>query len=100
MLFKRVVQQFGKSLAGGDVNPTVDPIHVGGRPELTKAFRQEALDDVAGAKVYLLDAAAAGYVDSFREELQGFKFEETASGKIRQFLETVQMPSDLVWVEY
>lgn len=100
MLFKKLVLQYEKSLRGGDVNPTIDPIHVGGSAALTTAFRQAALDDVSGAKVFLLDGAAAGYADSFREDLQDFKFTETASEKVTKFLETVEMPSDLVWVEY
>ena len=100
MLFKKLTLLYGKSLSDSDVDPTVDPVHVAAPRELTKAFRQEVLDDLTGAKIYLLDAAAAGYVDSFREDLQDHKFGSGALGKVIQLLEETQMPSDLVWVEY
>lgn len=100
MLFKDIVIQYGKSVAGAELIPHMDPIHAVGVPELTKAFRQDALDDITAAKVYLLDGAAAGYADSFREDLQDFQFDEMASAKIGEFMETVELPAELVWVEY
>jgi hypothetical protein len=99
MLFKTLVHSYGNALAG-KARPGTDPIaQVLDRSEW-EGFRQEALDDISGATVYLLDAAAAEYADSFREDLQGHEFTEDAAKQVGTYLREVELPAELVWVEH
>jgi hypothetical protein len=60
------------------------------------AFRQGAIDDVSGAKVYLLDIRSASYLDSLRETM-GHDLD--AVDRITKLMSEVSLPSELIWVE-
>ncbi|MCE6958541.1 hypothetical protein LAZ40_05685 [Cereibacter sphaeroides] len=99
MLFKKIVANYGRSLSGAFIRPEDDIIHAVTSPEARNAFRQQAVDDISAAKIYLLDPRAAVYADSFREEMQGGLSEKVA-GTVEAFVREVELPAGLVWMEY
>jgi len=99
MLFKKIVTRYGKSLSGAQIQPEEDIIYFATDPHHCDAFRQSVLDDITGAKVYLLDGHAANYLDSFREDL-GDGLSGNHSSTVDTFMREVELPEEVVWVEY
>lgn len=65
-----------------------------------KHFRQAVIDDLAQAKIYLLDGNAANYVDSLREDVQQRDAGRAAADLAASYMREVEFPADLVWVEH
>jgi len=96
--FKSIVMSYVSSLEGrpsrADHVEAILPV------EELRAFRARALEDITGAVKYVLNDDAASYADSFRENIQGGIYLEQASDEIIRFLEEVELPHDLAWVEF
>lgn len=99
MLFKMIVQRYGAALAGRAM-PQHDLIAAALPDTSWRNFRQSFLDDISAARVYVLDAEAADYADSFREEIQNHVFTEAATKKVAAYISEIDLPGDLVWVEH
>ena len=61
---------------------------------------RNTLKNFSEAKIYLLDHNAANYLDTLRMDVQGMPWEEPPEGGIERYVEEVDFPRDLVWVEY
>lgn len=99
MLFKKIIAQYGKSLAG-PVRPEEDVIAASVPNARMREFRRSALDAVSAASPYLLDANAAAYINSFHDSM----VEDGGDGDpiMRQveFMRAIDLPASVVWVEY
>ncbi|MBI1417881.1 MAG: hypothetical protein GC146_11715 [Limimaricola sp.] len=97
MLFKNLISTYGSSLAAKST-PRDDPMwHLGGTEEHLN-FRRYALDALQRAKVYLLDHAAAAYVDTLHDTIQ--ETDTEADVAALTFLGEVELPGQVVWVEF
>lgn len=97
MLFRDLILTYGASLAGKSA-PQDDPIWHLGRTDDLVTFRQYALDALQQAKVYLLDHAAAAYADTLHDAIQ--EENENTDMAALTFLGEVELPADVVWVEF
>lgn len=97
MLFRNLISTYGASLAGRS-GPHDDPVWHLGQSEDLLTFRQYALDALQQAKVYLLDHAAAAYVDTLHDTVQERTEDEDAAALT--FLGEVELPAGVVWVEF
>lgn len=61
---------------------------------------QSVLSDLASARIYLLDHHAANYLDSLRMDIQGMPWEERPETIIQGYVRDVDLPRDLIWIEY
>lgn len=100
MLFKKIIAQYGRSISGQTVPSDFDEVYELSNRDQCRQFRQDAIDDISGSKIYLLDGEAAHYADSFHHDLDRGNEGEVASAEAINFLREVNIPYDLIWVEF
>lgn len=69
-------------------------------PEEIREHWQSVLSDLAAARIYLLDHNAAKYLDSLRMDIQGMPWEHRPESSIQGYVRDVDLPRDLIWIEY
>lgn len=100
ILFKTISLQYGRYLETGQPGKEYDPVGRMVPTEKTRAQRREILNDLTAARKYLLDHRAANYLDSLRMDVQGMPWEDRPEEQIQSFVQEVDIPRDLIWVEY
>lgn len=100
ILYKTIVLQYGRYLETGQSGKDPDPIARMFPFERLRGQRRDVLDDIAAARLYLLDHRAADYLDSLRMDVQGFPGDGRSEALIQSYVSEVDFPGDLVWVEY
>jgi hypothetical protein len=96
MLFKDIIQFYGKSLSGDFIKPEEDVVFCAADMDELGVFRQRIIDDISGAKAYLLDGRSASYLDSLRQ-MMGHDLD--AYKRIAKLMSEVTLPAEIVWVE-
>jgi hypothetical protein len=99
MLFKKIALLYGASLHG-KVAPRDDVVAAVVMGEDLRAFRRRALEDIAGARILLLDGPAAAYADRFRDDVQDFEFSPEGNGKLEVLMREIVPPHGLTWIEH
>lgn len=99
MLFKEIVQFYGRYL-NGVATPSQDPFADFSPVGKVREFRSEVIEGISKSVPYVLDEMAAEYLDSLREEIQQNTFTREAGSRVSEFMSHVDLPSDVVWVEY
>lgn len=100
ILYKTIALKFGHLLE--NENP-VDMRGPDGQLVFSEEIRQHwqgVLSDLSSAKIYLLDHNAANYLDSLRMDVQGMPWEDRPESDIQGYVRDVELPRDLIWVEY
>lgn len=100
ILYKTILMAFGHHLANG--KSVSMPGH-DGRPVSAEDVRrhwQRVVNDISSARMYLLDHNAANYLDSLRTDVQGLPWEDRPESDIQDYVRNIDLPRDLVWVEY
>ncbi|WYK06254.1 hypothetical protein DWF04_021560 [Cereibacter sphaeroides f. sp. denitrificans] len=100
ILYKTIAIQYGRYLDTGQPGDEHDPVGRMVPTDETRVQRREILRDLAAARIYLLDHRAANYLDSLRMDVQGMPWEDRQESHIRDYVQEVDFPQDLVWVEY
>ncbi|GEM_PF-1330297 len=100
ILYKTIALQYGRYLETGQSGKEYDPVGRMVPTEETHAQRQGILDDLAAARLHLLDHRAANYLDSLRMDVQGMPWEDRPESHIQGYVSEVDFLRDLVWVEY
>ncbi|WP_037311530.1 hypothetical protein [Ruegeria halocynthiae] len=100
ILYKTIALQYGRYLETGQSGDEYDLLARLGSTEETRSQRQGILNDLAAARIYLLDHRAANYLDSLRMDVQGMPWEDRPEVHIQGYVREVDFPQDLVWVEY
>lgn len=100
ILYKTIALKFGHLLE--NENP-VDMRGPDGQLVVSEDIRQHwqgILSDFSSAKIYLLDHNAVNYLDSLRMDVQGMPWEDRPEADIQGYVRDVELPRDLIWVEY
>lgn len=100
ILYKTIALKFGHNL---EREQPVDMPGLDGRPvtaEETREHWKSVLDDLSSARIYLLDHNAANYLDSIRMDVQGMPWEDLPESDIQGYVRDIDLPRDLIWVEY
>ncbi|WP_305971048.1 MULTISPECIES: hypothetical protein [unclassified Mameliella] len=100
ILYKTIALQYGRYLETGQPGNDFDPVGRMVSTMETRVQRQDILNDLATARIYLLDHRAANYLDSLRMDAQGTSMEDGQEARIQDYVRDVKFPQDLVWVEY
>ncbi|TCP34373.1 hypothetical protein [Rhodovulum marinum] len=100
ILYKTIALKYGRYLEAGHTDDKYDPVGRIVPTEETRAYRQVVLDDLAAARIYLLDHRAANYLDTLRMDVQGMPWESRPEAHIQDYVREVDFPRGLVWVEY
>jgi hypothetical protein len=100
MLFKDIVTSYGNSLSGKVLKPLADMVYDLSPRELRDPFRQQVVDDLKDARIYVLDTEVANYADSLRESLQDYRFDDTGTDIANQRMREISILHDIMWVEY
>jgi hypothetical protein len=97
MLYKTLIATYGASLANKS-QPLDDPVwHYGWSINL-QAFREQTLEALQQAKVYLMDHLAADYADTLHDVLQDDANHANASAIT--LLDEIVPPAKVTWVEF
>jgi len=96
MLFKNIVLFYGRSLSGAFIKPEEDVVFCSADMDELGSFRQRVIDDITGAKVYLLDTRSASYLDSLRQMMGD---DMDASKRMSKLMSEVALPAEIIWVE-
>jgi len=99
ILYKTIAMQYSRFLKTGQANDDLDPVGVFQPTEETRQQRHGIVEDIAAARVYLLDHRAANYLDSLRMDVQGMPWEQRPEEELRRYLSEIEFPRDIVWVE-
>lgn len=99
MLIKRVIAQYGKSLAG-PVTLEEDLFAFWSKREDMLAYRTPVLKAISQAKVYHLDAGAIAYIDSFADDVADLRNGVDTLKKAGEFMQGVMIPAGNFWLEY
>ncbi len=100
ILFKTIALKFGHHLEN---EQPVNMRGPDGQIVLSEEIRQHwqtVLSDLSLARIYLLDHNAANYLDSLRMDVQGMPWENRPESDIQGYVRDVDLPRDLVWIEY
>ncbi|WP_299852716.1 hypothetical protein [uncultured Roseovarius sp.] len=100
ILYKTIALKFGHHLEN---EKPVDMRGPDGQLVLSEEIRQHwqgVLGDLSSARIYLLDHNAANYLDSLRMDVQGMPWEDRPESDIQGYVRDVELPRDLIWIEY
>ncbi|WP_147438914.1 hypothetical protein [Roseovarius spongiae] len=100
ILYKTIALKFGHYLDNEQPENMRGP---DGQLVLSEEIRQHwqsVLSDLASARIYLLDHNAASYLDSLRMDVQGMPWEDRPECDIQGYVRDVDLPRDLIWIEY
>lgn len=100
ILFKTISLQYGRYLEAGQPGKEYDPVGRMVPTEKTRAQRRDIFNDLTAARKYLLDHRAANYLDTLRMDVQGMPWEDRPEEQIQSYVQEVDIPRDLIWVEY
>lgn len=100
ILYKTIALQYGRYIETGRPGKGYDPVGRMVPTEDTRAQRKSILNDLAAARIYLLDHNAANYLDSLRMDVQGMPWEDRPESHIERYVSEVDFPRDVIWVEY
>ncbi|WP_195819926.1 hypothetical protein [Roseobacter sp. MH60115] len=100
ILYKTIALKFGHHLENEQ------PVDIRGpdgklvQSEEIRQHWQRVLSDLSSARIYLLDHNAANYLDSLRMDVQGMPWENRPESDIQGYVRDVDLPRDLIWIEY
>jgi hypothetical protein len=100
ILYKTIALQYGSYLAAQQEGGKFDPLGHTNHSDQVRALRQDILKDLSSARIYLLDRRAANYLDSLRTDVQGTPRETEAEVQIRDYVQEIEFPKELVWIEF
>ena len=100
ILYKTIVRRFGTSLEREQPVELVGPDGGIVSAEDVRQHWRNTLKNFSEAKIYLLDHNAANYLDTLRMDVQGMPWEKPPEGGIERYVQEVDFPRALVWVEY
>ncbi|EFO33882.1 conserved hypothetical protein [Roseibium sp. TrichSKD4] len=97
MLYKDLISTYGSSLAGRS-SPKDDPIWHFSRTDELRLFRENTLEALQQAKVYLLDHLAASYADTLHDDFL-LQVKDTDVPSVVK-LGAIELPAKVAWVEF
>ncbi|TDQ67259.1 hypothetical protein ATL17_1268 [Maritalea mobilis] len=100
ILYKTIALKFGHHLENADPVEMIGPDGEKVSSEETRQQWQAVLNDLSSAKIYLLDHNAANYLDSLRMDVQGLPSEKRSESRIQDYVRDVDLPRELIWIEY
>lgn len=100
ILYKTIALKFGHHLENEQPANMRGPDGQLVTSQETRQHWQTVLSDLSSARIYLLDHNAANYLDSLRMDVQGMPWENRPESDIQGYVRDVDLPRDLVWIEY
>ena len=100
ILYKTIALKFGHHLEN---EVPVNMHGADGQPVSSDEIRrhwQGVLSDLSSARIFLLDHNAANYLDSLRMDVQGMPWEDRSESDIQDYVRDIELPRDLIWIEY